>query len=1403
MRKIYLITIFILLFYAFYGQTSYTFNYTGNTQSWVVPPGVCQVQITIWGAGGGGGGTDSYAPGNGGNGGYAQASFNVNPGDNLTIYVGQGGGAGAACASNGPGGTGGWGYGNGGNGGNSGGTGCSGSGGGGGGASAVLINGSVVLVAGGGGGGGGGGNHASGGTGGLGGGTNGTAGGNGGAGGIAGGSGNTNGTNGQSFNGDGAGAGGGGGGYAGGTGGSIASCDCGGGGGGGGTNYCNGIGCVLINGNGNSGGGPTSNGANGVVQITITQSTSITSANITSQNVTCNGAANGSATLNVNTSNPPVSYTWSNGANTQSISNLNPGTYTVTYKDAGGCTFTQTVSITQPAPMNVNGQTKNVKCYGQANGSATLNVSGGTAPYSYTCLPSPGAISTNTVGGLSAGSYTVYVTDANSCPTQSLSFNITQPPNITYTITKNHVSCYQGNNASASVLVQGGAGFYNFTWTQYSNTLSTTSNVNNLTAGDYTIVITDINGCTKIDSFDINEPPPIMVHITSNQSVTCNGSNDGSIALFATGGVGGFTYSWTPGGFTGASINNLTSGTYTVFVTDTNNCVKDTSITIIQPPALTLIAVQQQSVLCYNGFSGIGSATLSGGIPGYNYSWYDINNNNISVTYTANNLGAGNYTVIGTDANGCSTQTVVNITQPPPISFTVSQTINNTGCFGTPNNTIFINTTGGVGNYTFSSIPSGITSSANVNVPQGTYTISVGDSNGCTSYTLFNVILPSPFSINAFQTQSVSCYGLSNGSASVSAVGGGGSYTYTWQALNQYGQTTWSLSAGIYTVTVTSRDGCTLTDTVQIFQPPPLVINNLIANPATCGNANGSATVNASGGWGTLTYSWTSIPVQTTSISTGLTGGLTYSVFVRDVNGCTVYDTITIANPPVPMIISTTYTPPLCYGNNNGSASVNFVAGTPPATITWQPGNHPSVATINNLSAGIYTVSITDSYGCTTNTTVLVNQPPALSLNVTPTQTICYGSNGTVQAMPTGGTPPYTYNWNPSVFNGGGPYFPALTLSSNYIINVTDANGCTIGPDTVKINVLPPLQASGIFTTVCEQQQPATIWANITSPGNGGPYTYTWTTGATTPSIMVTGIYPTQPNTYTVIISDGCTVPSATAIATVSVHPLPKGYFTSDFIKGCAPLNVFFSAISNGSGDSYQWDFGNGDTQTGNSASTNYNAVGTYSVKLTITSQYGCHIDTIANPYITVYPNPTADFEPDKYETSIFDPVFTFTNQSVGATHYIWDFGAPDQPNNQTTFMNPIHYYTLPGEYDVTLVAINEHNCEDRISKKVYVHPDYVIYIPNAFTPDGNMTNDIFQPKGVGLLETPYKMYIFDRWGEVIFTSEEFSTGWDGRNKNTGKMAEQGVYVYKIIVEDLSHIEHVFTGHVTLLGNIR
>jgi gliding motility-associated-like protein len=322
--------------------------------------------------------------------------------------------------------------------------------------------------------------------------------------------------------------------------------------------------------------------------------------------------------------------------------------------------------------------------------------------------------------------------------------------------------------------------------------------------------------------------------------------------------------------------------------------------------------------------------------------------------------------------------------------------------------------------------------------------------------------------------------------------------------------------------------------------------------------------------------------------------------------------------------------------------------------------------------------------------------------------------------------------------------------------------------------------------------------------GNGGPYTYNWANGPSTANHTVTANYATTPNTYTLTISDGCSIPNASAVYTVNVNPSPQFSFTPSSAKGCAPLNVIFQATStstaySGISDVYTWNFEGVKGGGGNPQLVTYPTAGTYSFSIHATNIYGCFKDTSVGKVIEVYPVPFADFMPSPQTVSILEPAIYFTNLSQGGSTYVWDFGDYASLQNSSSAMNPSHVYNTAGNYDVYMVVINSYGCMDTAIRRVIVEPDFAIYIPNAFTPDQNSRNDVFQPKGVGINEDKYKMEIFDRWGELIFTSNQFRTGWDGTVKGSSQIAKDDVYIYKIFVTDLKGNKKYYVGHVTLL----
>ena len=336
---------------------------------------------------------------------------------------------------------------------------------------------------------------------------------------------------------------------------------------------------------------------------------------------------------------------------------------------------------------------------------------------------------------------------------------------------------------------------------------------------------------------------------------------------------------------------------------------------------------------------------------------------------------------------------------------------------------------------------------------------------------------------------------------------------------------------------------------------------------------------------------------------------------------------------------------------------------------------------------------------------------------------------------------------------------------------------------------------SGVFTPT------------ITSPGNGGPYNYVWTpSGVTTSSLGVVGSAPSTSTsvTYTLDVTDGCTIPAASAVFTLVTNPAPTVNFVASTTVACAPATINFTATPGTLGDyTYEWINDNKDVMgTTNPVSYTYETADSLDVSVTITNTLtGCFATLIKNNYIVIHKQPIASFYPEPQSASILDPNINFINTSQGAVSYFWDFGDVGATNNSNTSIvtNPSHYYNTVGNYNVHLIATSIHGCRDTAMAVVEIRPDFALYIPNTFTPDGNGLNDVFQPMGVGIDEENYRLDIFDRWGENIFTSNSFRKGWDGTVKGGSKMAEQGVYTYKMMVKDVMGNNYPYVGHVTLL----
>jgi hypothetical protein len=382
----------------------------------------------------------------------------------------------------------------------------------------------------------------------------------------------------------------------------------------------------------------------------------------------------------------------------------------------------------------------NISCFGGNNGSAYASPSGATPPYTY--LWTPSSQTGQTATNLSAGTYTVAVTDSAGCNTWT-TVTITQPPALTaVTSIMANVNCFNGSNGSARVVVAGGTPSYTYIWLPSGGNGATASN---LTAGTYTVMVTDANGCSATATTSITQPTALTAGASTVSNVLCNGGNSGCVTVTPSGGTPGYTYTWIPSGGNLATACNLSAGTYTVIVTDANGCTVTASATVTEPTALTSSIINSQDVSCFGGNNGSATVSVTGGTPAYTYSWIPSGGNSAA----ANNLTAGNYIVVVTDANNCTTSSTVTITEPPLLVLTDSVT--DASCSSCCDGSMVPTITGGTPPYSYT-----MTCGPVFNLCPGTYVCCVMDANGCSACD--TVVISYPSSIAEISQSGIQIY---------------------------------------------------------------------------------------------------------------------------------------------------------------------------------------------------------------------------------------------------------------------------------------------------------------------------------------------------------------------------------------------------------------------------------------------------------------------------------------------------------------------------------------------------------------------------------------------------------------------------------------------------------------------
>ena len=835
--------------------------------------------------------------------------------------------------------------------------------------------------------------------------------------------------------------------------------------------------------------------------------------------------------------------------------------------------------------------------------------------------------------------------------------------------------------------------------------------------------------------------------------------------------------------YTNDIVNNIFGGNPMVwwgFTASTGGATNLQQFCYTPPFTLT---TSTANATCNGSCNGSASITnITGGTGPFTYLW-----SNGQTNATATGLCAGTYTITVTSAPGCVTTDTVTITQPALLTGTISST--NVSCFGGNNGSATVTAAGGTPGYAYNWAPSGGNAATATGLTAGTYTVTITDANGCTATVSVTITQPNALAL-ALAGFDATCNGVCNGQAVCIPSGGTNPYAYAWSPTPGNTPSINGLCAGVYTVVVTDANGCTITGTATVNQPTPIVLSTA-STTAHCNQADGSATVNASGGTPAYSYLWNN--GQTTSTATGLVPN-TYTVTVTDFNGCTATATVVVPNLQGVVASITGSANATCFGSCDGSASGNATGGVAPYTYSWTTTPSQTTATATGICAGTYTCYVTDASGCSDNASVTITQPAQLVLSPIAAQTICIGQSANMSANAAGGTPAYTFSWNPGNLSGSSVTV-SPTVTTTYTVSVTDANNCTAINQTVTITVYPPLNVIANGTTAICIGGSTSISA-IAGGGNGGPYAYVWTPGNMSGSSIV--VSPTATTTYTVTVTDNCTSLPASATVTITVNPLPVVAFTTSPspAEGCAPLCVTFNNTTPNTA-SCNWDFTAGTAANNCNPTFCFTNPGSYDITLSVMDNNGCANTLVMPALVNVWPLPVADFTMSPQPTTVMNGTVQFTDLSTNANTWTWNYG--DVSNSFSYLQNSSFTYSDSGTYTVTLWVETIHGCKDSVVKTVRIDPDFFIFVPNAFTPNGNGRNDTFFPKGVGMDASRYNMWIFDRWGTEIWHTTTWGQGWDGHANGGSAVAQEDVYVWEIEIFDFANVPHTYVGHVSLI----
>ncbi|MCX2738923.1 gliding motility-associated C-terminal domain-containing protein [Pontibacter anaerobius] len=987
---------------------------------------------------------------------------------------------------------------------------------------------------------------------------------------------------------------------------------------------------------------------------------------LTGTPVICSGTM-GTVTANVTGGNGTISYKWSSGETTATISNKPAGTYTVTVTDGQSCAITKSFTVTEvTGPSGFTASTQSETC-GSSNGSVTVSgVTGGTAPYMYSADGASFQTSA-TLSGLAAGNYTVYVQDANGC-TVTKSITITNIAGPTAVAASTVAASCANNDGSINVgAVTGGTSPY--TYSINGTTFQSSTSFAGLASGAYTVTAKDANGCIITTSVSVAKET-LTSFTATGASSTCGASNASITVSNVQGGIAPYTYSRDGVNFqTSATLTGMAAGTYTVTVKDSRGCTLAKSVTVGNVAGPTDLATTAKASTCGDSNAEITVTGVTGGTGSYTYS---IDGATFQASSSFTGLAAGNYTVYVKDGNGCIYSEAVALTNIAGPDFTATA-ISST-C-GASNGRINISgVTGGTTPYKYSKDGTTFQDAASfTGLAAGTYNITVKDANGCAlvkSVTLTDIPGPSDFALAA---KSSTC-GASNGSITIGAVTGGTSaYTYsidgkTFQASATFG----SLAAGDYTITVKDANSCTIAKAITVTDMAGPTNLAASSKSSTCGASNGELTVTGvTGGTAPYTYSKDGTNFQASATLIGFLAG-THTIYAKDANGCVVSGSFTVANIAGPTAVAATSQPAGC-ANNDGSITVGAVTGgTATYTYSINGTSFQSSKTFTGLASGTYTVTAKDANGCIVTRSISVGKTAPTNFATTSEPSTCGSNNGTITVgAVTGGVAPYTYS------KDGANFQTSATLTGfvagSHTITVKDAKGCTFSKAITVTDVAGPSDlATAATASTCGNSNGQFTVSGVT--GGTSPYTYSLDGKNFQTSDTFTAL---AEGTYTVTVKDanGCTYAEEVAVSNIE----GPAFTLSSKASTCGASNGTVT-VNTPTGGTAPYTYSKDGTTFQTSATFSGLAAGEYTI--TVKDANGCLLPKTIE--VTDIPGPSDLAMTSKASTcGDSNGVISISGVTGGTAPYTYSIDGTNFQGSQTFGA------VLAGEYTVTVKDAN------------------------------------------------------------------------------------------------------------------